>query len=452
MNVNIEEPNTLRRKLTIEVEPDEIKRELDRAYNELKRGVVLKGFRPGRAPRNLLERFFGDQVRGEVIQKLVKEYTEKALEENSLEPVVPPEIVTEETDLDKSLKFSATFDLRPKIEIKDYEGLKVPESKIEITEDQINQAVERYRERQATLKKVEDRTVVADGDYTLASVEAFEDGKPLSSGKTEDRLIEVSKRSLAHGVDELLIGVEVGKETRLTKNYEPDYSQKELAGKTIEWRATAKEIYRRELPNLDDDFAKDLGEENLLGFRDRVRKELTEHAKSEADARVRAGLLDLVIERNPIELPESLVTREIQAMESELHSTLEAGGLSHEDATERVKQSTDDLRTRAEKRARTTLVVDALADQEKIEVDDEAVGNRVAEIVTQSGRNRDRAAEFYRKPENREGLRQSMRREKALDFILSRAQREEAAAEPATAAEGQAPAAEEKAPATEEQK
>src|ERR1017187_8212360 len=134
MNVNIEENSALRRKLTIEVQPDEIKRELDKTYNELRRGVVLKGFRPGHAPRNLLEKFFGDQVRSEVIQKLVKEYTEKALEEHDLKPVVAPEIVTEQTDLQKdlSLKFSATFDLRPKIEVKDYEGLKVPESKVEV--------------------------------------------------------------------------------------------------------------------------------------------------------------------------------------------------------------------------------------------------------------------------------------------------------------------------------
>src|SRR6266852_5199312 len=109
MNVNIETPDNLRRKLTIEVEPDEIKRELDRTYNELKRGVVLKGFRPGHAPRKLLERFFGDQVRTDVIQKLVKEYTDKALEENSLKPLLAPEIITEETDLKKELKFSAVF-------------------------------------------------------------------------------------------------------------------------------------------------------------------------------------------------------------------------------------------------------------------------------------------------------------------------------------------------------
>jgi len=432
MNVNIEEPTSLRRKLTIEVEHDEIKRELDRAYNELKRGVVLKGFRPGHAPRNLLERFFGEQVRGEVVQKLVEEYTKKALEEHDLKPVVAPEIVTEQTDLQKdlALKFSATFDLRPKIEVKDYEGLKVPESTVVVTDTEVEEAIERFRVRQATLKKIEDRTVVQDGDYALASVEAFEGGKPLSSTRPDDRLVEVSERALAPGVHETLVGAELGKQSTTTKTYPADHSQKELAGKTIEWRATPKEIYRRELPTVDDDFAKDLGDENLAAFRTRVRSELLAHARQEADARARQGLLDLVIERNPVELPESLVARELSAMEAELHQTLEAGGLSHEEAGERVKQSADDLKTRAEKRARTALIVDALAEQEKIAVNDEELGERVAAIVTQSGRNRDRAAEFYRKEENREALRQSMRREKALDFILSRAKRESAASEP----------------------
>ena len=431
MNVNIEEPSTLRRKLTIQVEPDEIKSELDKAYNELKRGVVLKGFRPGHAPRNLLERFFGEQVRGEVAQKLVEEYTKKALEEHDLKPVVAPEIVTEQTDLQKdlALKFSATFDLRPKIEVKDYEGLKVPESTVEVTDEQVAEAIERFRERQATLKKVEDRAVVEDGDYALASIQAFENGKPMSSTRPDDRLVEVSERALAHGVYEALKGSELNKEMKASKSYPAEYTQKDLAGKTIEWRATPKEIYRRELPTIDDDFAKDLGDENLEAFRTRVRNDLLEHAKQEADARVRQGLLDLVIERNPLELPESLVSRELSAMESELHQTLEAGGLSHEEAGERVKQSAEDLKTRAEKRARTALIVDALAEQEKIEVDDEALGERVASIVTQAGRNRDRAAEFYRKDENREALRQSIRREKALDFILSRAKREDGTSE-----------------------
>ena len=256
MQVNIETHSALRRKLTIEVEQDEIKRELDHAYNELKRGVVLKGFRPGHAPRNLLERFFGDQVRGEVIQKLVHDYTEKALEENSLKPLLSPEIVTEESDLAKSLKFSATFDLKPEIAVKDYEGLKVQESTVEVKEEEVDSTIEALRERQATLKKIEDRNVVKDGDYALVAVEGFVDDKPLSTGKTQDRLIEVSKRALAHGLDEILIGAEVDRETRGTRTYGDDYSQKELAGKSVEWRATVKELYERTPPALDDESRK----------------------------------------------------------------------------------------------------------------------------------------------------------------------------------------------------
>lgn len=424
MNVNIDSPSALRRKITIEVDADEIKHELDRAYNELKRGVVLKGFRPGHAPRNLLERFFGDQVRGDVIQKLVKEYTDKALEENSLKPVVAPEIVTEESDLAKSLKFSAVFDLRPEIVVKDYVGLRVPESKIEITDQNVDETLERMRERQATLKKVDERADTREGDYVLATVEGFDEGKPLSGMKSEDRLLEVNKRALAHGLDDILIGAEVGKPTRGVKTYEQDYAQKELAGKTIEWRATVKEIYRRELPALDDEFAKDNACKSLEELRTRVRADLLEHAREESDARVRQGLLDLVIERNPIEVPESLIDRERHAMESELAATLEAGGIEPEQAARRVKDSAEELRTRAEKRARSTLIVDALAEQEKIEVSDEDVGDRVARVVTQAGRERDRVAEFYRHEENREALKQSMRREKALDLILSRAMRE----------------------------
>jgi len=435
MQVNIETPSALRRKLTIEVEPDEIKRELDHSYNELRRGVVLKGFRPGRAPRNMLERLFGDQVRGEVIQKLVKEYTEKALDENALKPIVPPEIVTEETDLNKSLKFSAVFDLRPELVVKDYEGLKVPESRFEVSDKDVEDAVQRMRERQATLKKVEDRTVMREGDVALASIEAFDGDKALTAIKVDDGMLEVSKRSLAHGLDEILIGAEVGKLARGVKSYGADYSQADLAGKSVEWRITVKEIFQREIPELDDEFAKDNDCTSVEALNRHVRADLERHAREEADARSRQGLLDLVIERNPTEIPESLVMRELRAMESELEATLEAGGLTREQAQERVKANADDLKSRAEKRARTALVLDALAEQEKIEVSDEELGDRVARIVTESGRQRDRAAEFYRREENREGLRQSMRREKVLDMLLVRAKREpDAAAEPGSQA------------------
>jgi len=440
MNVNIENTSALRRKMTIEIEPDEINRELDRAYNELKRSVVLKGFRPGHAPRPLLERFFGDQVRGDVTQKLVKEYTEKALEENSLTPVIPPEIVTEETDLKRALKFSAVFDLKPELQVKDYQDLKVQTPEIKVTEEEVDVELARMRERRGVLKKVEGRTTVAENDFVVAAFEAFEDGKAVEGTKVDDRLLKVSKETLAHGLDEVLLGAEAGSEVRKPRSYPADYVEKEIAGKNVEWRATVKEIYSHVVPELDAEFAKDEGFDDLDALRAKAREVLEMRARNEANGRARQGLLDLIIERNPVELPESLVARETHNVEHELAQSFEATGMSHEDAHARARENADDIKTRAEKRSRSALIVDAIADQENIHITDDDVAERIGQMVTYSGRAREQMAEHYRSEENRAALKQVMRREKTLDMLLKRAQGESEATAPAETSSDASPA------------
>jgi trigger factor len=421
MNTSIESPSALRRKLTIEIEPVEIKAELDKTYNELRRTVMLKGFRPGHAPRNLLERFFGDQVRSDVIQRLVKEYTDKALDEQNLKPIVAPEVITEETDLSKALRFSAVFDITPELELKDYDGLPVSRPAAEVTDAEVDSAVERLRERQATLKKVEGRTIVEPGDYVLAELDGLIDGKPVPALHSADRLFEVSPRSLAHHIDEVFAGAEIGKPATMTHSYPEDYAEKELAGKSVEWKGEVKEIFAREMPAIDDEFARDQGYENLEDLRAKARASLLDSARREADGRVRQALIDLVIERNPIELPESLVERERMALETELAHTLEASGVPHERAHTAAHERAAELRERAEKRARTMLLTDALARQEKIEVSDEDVADRIGRAVREAGRDRDQVARHYADEANRESLKAALRREKALDLLLERA-------------------------------
>src|SRR5579863_697186 len=436
MNVNIETPSALRRKLTIELEAREINSELDRSYNELRRSVQLRGFRPGHAPRPLLERFFGDQVRGDVIQKLIKEYTGKALEEHALTPIVQPEIVTEESDLKKAqLRFSAIFDLKPEIVVKDYQDLKVQQPTVAVAEDEFALALERLRERHGTLKKVEGRSIVADGDFIVASFEAFDDGKPVTETKFEDRIVRVNPGEPAHGLDEILRGAATGVEIRRERSYPADYFEKEVAGKTVEWRATVKDIYERVLPALDDEFAKDQGEfQNLDELRAAIRKDLEAHVHQQAEQRARQGLIDLIIERNPIELPESLVAREQRTLEAETANALEAAGIPHEAAHQRATENPDETKGRAEKRARSALIVDAIAGQENVEVSDDEVAERVGAIVTRSaGKQREQVAEFYRSEENREALKQVMRREKTLDLLMQRAQGETPAQVPPSA-------------------
>src|SRR5260370_27610185 len=221
MNINVESSSPLRRKVTIELDQDEIGQELDRSYSELKRNVHLKGFRPGHAPRQILERMFGDQVRTEVIKKLIKESTEKALSEHHLPPVAAPEIITEETDLKKALRFAAVFDIKPEIQVRDYEHLKVQQQTTEVSEADVDAALHRLRERLAPLKKVEDRTRVEPGDFVIAELEAFADGAPRPGSKLASRLLEGSDKSIAHGPHPALAGAEGGVEGSPRRSYPP---------------------------------------------------------------------------------------------------------------------------------------------------------------------------------------------------------------------------------------
>lgn len=423
MNVNLESPSALRRKLVIEIEPDEIARELDRSYGELRRGVHLKGFRPGHAPRQLLERLFGDQVRTEVIQKLTRESTEKALAEHDLKPVAQPEIVTEETDLAKALRFSATFDVKPQIVVKDYDGLRVPAQTAQVTDEQVESTLETLRQRLAPLKKVEGRESVEAGDFVLTEIEAAAGDEKLEGARGEPRLVEVSDKTLAHGLFDLLLGATVGQRVSRQKSYPAEYPEKDLAGKDVQWNILVKEILHRELPALDDEFAKDQGEfQTLAELREHLRGRLLEQAQHEADARVRQGLLDIVLERNPVELPQSLVEHEERMLEAELAASLQARGMEPEAALARARQGREELLPRAQKRAHANLIVDTLAEQEQVTVSDEEVAERVAAIVAQAGRERSRLADHYAQDDARQALRNSMRREKTLDLLLSRAQ------------------------------
>jgi trigger factor len=426
MNINVESSSPLRRKVTIELDQDEIGQELDRSYSQLKRSVHLKGFRPGHAPRQMLERLFGDQVRGEVIQKLIKESTDKALSDHHLTPVAEPEIVTEETDLKKALRFAAVFDIKPELTVKDYVHLKVPRHEATVSEEEVDAALERLRERMAPFKKVEERTRVEPGDFVIAELEAFADGTAIPGSKLEPRLLEVSDKSIAHGLHEALMGAEVGVGGTHRRSYPENYSERDLAGKDVEWRYKVSEILRRELPNLDDEFAKDQGEfQSLAELRDRMRQNLLAQARRDADSKVRQGLLDIVLERNPVELPQSLIEREQHSLEAEYAALLQAGGMPSQEAAAAAHKSHDDFRARAEKRAHSELVLDELANQENVEVTHEELAERIATAVTQAGRDRQRIADFYSKDENRAALHNTMRREKVLDLLLERAQEEE---------------------------
>ena len=212
---------------------------------------------------------------------------------------MPPEIVTEESDLAKTLSFSAVFDLSPEIVVNDYQGLNVPRPQVEVSDDEVQKTLEDLRERPATLKKVEDRTRVEHGDLVLAEIEGFADGKPLEGAKIRSAhprsFLRAARPWARRGADR-------GRSrppAHATRSYAADYAEKDLAGKTVEWRAKVKEIYTKVLPALDDEFAKDQGDvASLDELRDKVREQLMQRAREEADCGRARDCSTSCIERN----------------------------------------------------------------------------------------------------------------------------------------------------------
>jgi trigger factor len=427
MNVTVESASnesasTLRRRVIVDLGREEVAQKLSSAYDELRRTVRLKGFRPGRVPQKLIQRFFGDQVRADVTAQLIREYTDKALKEVGLQPVAAPQIITEQAALADGLRFSAVFDVMPEIALKDYRDLNVTLEAAQPAEQEVEAALLELRQRQATLRKVQGRESVEPGDFVLARLEARVGDKPLPGFGSEPKLIEVSPTALPADLADLLTGAQRNQPFERVMSHPAGHPVAALAGKTVAWSVEVNELFGRELPELDDAFARDLGAyQSVAELRAATRQRLAEQAEAAALSRARLELLDRIVERNPVELPESLVEMELAVLVREREQQAEDREQARQpaaDATAIAPERQGELRSQAEKQARRALIVDALARELNVEVSDDELAGRVAEIVRAAGRERQAVADYYAREENRVRLRGAMRREKALDALL----------------------------------
>ena len=355
MNVNLENPSALRRKLTIDSNRPRSRPNSTAPTTICAATWCSRASAPATRRARCFERLFGDRVRGEIVQKLIKEYTEKALEEQNLKPLLPPEIVTEESDLAKALRFSATFDLAPR-----NCGARLPGPACAAAAGRGQRRrgakdARRSARALATLKKVEDRTRVERGDLVLAEIEGHVDGKPLEGAKIRAHPWGFPER-LAHGLDEVLAGAEVGHPAHATRSYGAATPRKTSPARPSSGARRSRKSTPRCCPRSTTNSPRAWATSpRSTSYAPKVHEQLMQRAREEADMRARQGPLDLVIERNPVEVPQSLDDRERELMESEMSGALVGAGMSREAAAERVRNSADEIRTRAHKRALSSL-------------------------------------------------------------------------------------------------
>ncbi len=423
-NVTKLEDNKVR--LDVEVPPEAVRKGVEAKVRELGRKVRVPGFRPGKAPRRVIENHLGrDYIYYEALQDKLPTWYSEAVVETDLRPIDGPEIHFDEPlDEKEGFKFSATVAVRPEATLREYKGVEVPREAIEVADEQVDEQLEQMRGQFATLAAVEDRPV-QEGDFVIIDFkgERLATGEPLEGGEAEDYMLEVGRGELLEDFEKNLVGMNAGERKQFGVTFPPDYAEESLRGQSVLFHVNVKEIKERDLPPLDDEFAKEASEfETLEELRAAVREQLEEAAQQRVEGEFRGRVLDAVAEGSEVEVPEVMVhekahemvesfERSIRAQGIEPEQYYQLAGASHADLEERVRPDAEDT-------VKKELVLDAVAAAEGIEADEEQVMHEIGHIAENSERSAEEVAETMRQNGTYALLEEEISRQRALDYLV----------------------------------
>jgi trigger factor len=419
----VEDLSPVVKKVSVELTPDRVKDALDLAYTTVSRTVKLKGYRQGHVPRRLVERYFGDDVKKDVAQKLVTGSIHEALAEHQLDPVAPPRVENGAVEPGQPFKYTATVEVRPRVEPKDYEGLGIKRIDATVSDAQVDERVEETRSGQAMFVPVEGRDVVEAGDYASADYEGFVDGAPLRGAKREGVLLEVAPGSLLENKAEGLLGSRVGETREIGVAFPNDYAVEELRGKDARFKVQVKGLKKREVPALDDAFVQDLGGEakTVAELRAKIRSELEQQKKDRAESDQRESVLTALVERNPIEAPPALVERNVDAMLQGMLEGFMRRGIDPRQLGLNLERMRDELRQRALLEVKGYLLLEAIAEKKEIEATEEDLAKHFEKLSAELKQPADKIRAAFRRQDSLDGLKGRLRQDKALAFLLSKA-------------------------------
>lgn len=419
----LEEKNMV--KLVITSSDEEFEKGLEQAYNKNKSKINVQGFRKGKAPRKIIEKFYGKEVFFEdAANAIIPEAYAKAAEESGLEIVSQPEIGLVQLEDGKPFIFSATVAVKPEVELGQYKGVEVAKADVEVTEDDINAELDKVREQNSRTVNVEDRPV-QDKDMTVIDFEGFIDGQPFQGGKGENYPLTIGSHSFIDTFEEQLIGKNIGEETEVNVTFPEDYHAEELKGKPATFKVTVKEIKEKQYDDLDDDFAQNVSDfDTLAEYKEDLKKTIGERKANEAKNKKEAEAIDKIIENAKMDIPSAMVDTQVRQMAEDFSRRLQQQGLSVEQYFQFTGLTADklfaDMQPEAEKRIKSRLVLEAIVKAENIEVSDEEYESELNKMAESYGMEVDKIKEFMGEYEQKQ-IREDIAVQKAVDLVIAEA-------------------------------
>lgn len=420
MKIDIDELSSVQRKVRVELPVETVATEFSRAYKNLGQRVRVKGFRTGKIPRSVLQGIYGDEVKGEVRSHLVEESLGEVIRERGLQIVSRPEVEANALSEADAFSFSAVFEVKPEIDVKDYLGVEIERVKLAITDAQVDEALRRLQESHARLEPVTDRDFVQKGDFVALDFVGTIDGKTFSGGKGENYALEVGAGQALPQFEDAVTGLRVNEHHTVQVNYPEDFSNKEIAGKVVDFSLVVREIKQKVLPVLDDDFAKDHGEcASLNELKDRIRGRLTDELKRYQDEELKEKIISRLIESHSFAAPPSMVERQTRyLMERYQNQVSQSGADAGAPPMEEARKA---LESRAMRQVQATLLMEKIAELEKIEISDKEVQQHIDNLAKAAGERGKTVREFYSRPDARDDLRAQLAFGRTVDFLLERA-------------------------------
>jgi trigger factor len=420
MKASVEQITAVKKRLTVEVEAEEVNRKIDEAYRELKKRAKVAGFRPGKAPRNILQRFYGEQVTQEVKRGLMSETLPQAFEETRIFPVAMPLIENESLKEGEGYKYVALMEVRPEFELKDYVGLEVDREIVSVTDEAVNSQIEEIRRVNSRLKPLDEDRGVRNDDCAILEYEAFEGDRPIEGMKAQNFLVRVGSGQFSPEFEKGLLGLKAGESADIEVDFGPDHGNAKLAGKKVLFKVKVTDVKLMEVPELNDEFAKNLGAEfsDLEALRIRIKEDIKTRDEKRVERELKKRLLDKIGEKVTFDLPESLVESEMKyAVETvkqnllRMGSSFEKSGLTEE----KVRQ---DFRAASEKRVKDLLILGEIARQNDLSLTELEVDEGFVDLAKGIGQDPKVVRQYYEAKGLLEGFRDRLLEEKTLNYLV----------------------------------